>query len=164
MVGVVVLPGEDQAPSLEPDDPARGRVHVGPLVELVRQKDGQADHEEERSEEVALGRGGDRDEEPDEEHGREARQAVVPVVVHEAVACDPLRVNVVVPERLDKVGAEDRGLLRAEVVGQEMDEPRGEVGGSGDGRQGLRVTEVGRTEVDLVPHQGREHEEGPDAG
>src|SRR5687768_11597762 len=124
---VVVFSGEDHTPRLQPTHKGRWGLHVRPHVELVGQKSSQAQEEREDPEEIPVVHTFQGHYEPHDEHKGKARKAVVAVGVDEVVADDPRRVDVVLAKRLDEVRPEDRGLVRTEVVGEEVYEPREEV-------------------------------------
>jgi hypothetical protein len=83
------------------------------------------------------------------------------------VADYSLRVDVVLAKRLDEVGPEDRGVVRTEVVGEEVHEAGEEVGGqvSKDRQDGCepQVPEVGHPPVNLNGYQDYEQCKTQDA-
>src|ERR687897_315324 len=78
-MGVVVLPGEDHTPLLEPTYKGRRGIHVRPLVELVGKEGGEAQEEREDPEEIPIVRSLQRHDNPHTEHEGKTRQAVVPL-------------------------------------------------------------------------------------
>ncbi len=94
-----------------------------PLMELVGQEGGEAHEEEERPEQIPVVPGLEGYDDPYDEHKGKAREAVVAVGVDEVVADYPFRVDVVLAERLDEVGPEDRGVVRTEVAARKCTNP-----------------------------------------
>ncbi len=128
VVDVVMFFREDEAEPLKKGRQWRRRVHMRPFMELVRQKNAEAKKEEERPEEISPRSRRDRGEEPYEDHRGKAREAIIPVRVNEVVACDPLRIHMVVAERLYEIRAEERRVVVPEIVEGEVYETRGEIG------------------------------------
>ena len=71
---------------------------------------------------------GSRHDQHDHHQDRGGDDAVVAVRLDEVVARDVLRIDVVVPEGADEIGAEDRRVLVADGVAGPVHEPRDEIG------------------------------------
>src|SRR5215212_8572260 len=154
---------EDHTPRLQPSHEGGRFVHMRPLVKLVGEEGGEAQEQEEGSEQVTEVPGLQGNDYPHEEHKGKGREAVVAVGIDEVVADDPLRVYVVLAKRFDEVGPEDGGVVRPEVVGEKMHEPGEEVGDEvgqdQQDRQEPQITEAEDTPVDLHGYQQREQRE-----
>jgi len=87
----------------------------------------------------------------------------IAVGVNEVVADDPFRVDVVLPEWFDEIGSDDRRVIEAEVVGEEVYEPGEEVSGQvsqdSQDRREPQVSEIDHPLVDIHAYQQQKQHE-----